>query len=213
MNNLKNYENLFALYKKGRNSLNRSIIIFLVIFVVSIVSIFFDLGDAMFSFSMIALMMSLIVLLILGICSLVYSLTTKKTVRQFTEDELSRMNEDILNVPEYKGFYITRDALIYARANFTMLPLREIIWVYKQVTTNRVNGISTGKTYSAIIALKNKKSKFFATNKKDDLMDFLRQELTKYRNGIFFGYSDELHALFNMYIDRMIQLSEEAERQ
>lgn len=213
MNNLKNYSNLYALYKKGRKGLNRGIIIFLAVFVLAFISLFLDLGDAMFSFVMIAMLISCPTVLVLSICMLVYSLTSKKTLKQFTEDELTRINEDIMNVSEFKGFHITRDALVYAKSNFTVIPVREIIWVYKQITSHSTNGVPTGKSYSAIIALRNKKSKTFATNKKDDLMDFLHDELVKYRKGIFFGYSDQYHALYNMYIDRMIQMSDEMERQ
>ena len=212
MNRFQGLDNLGRLYKKSRKPWYRTMIIFTAFIILGFAMLLIDPNDGTFALAATILFLSLIVILIIGLIAWIFSLMSKKALKQFTDDELMRINYDIPDVPEFQGFIITQDALIYCKSSLSVIRISDILWVYKQITTNRVNGISTGKSYSAVIALKNKKSKFFATNKKDDLMEFLHSELTKYRKGIFFGYSDQYHALYNMYIDRMIQMSEEAER-
>lgn len=78
----------------------------------------------------------------------------------------------------------------------TLVPLQDVLWMYKNVTQHKVNYIiPAGKSYSLVIYLNNKKKVQVGMNQKkvDAAIELIRHKVPS----IACGYSDELAYLWN----------------
>lgn len=76
-----------------------------------------------------------------------------------------------------------------------IIPIQDVLWVYKKVTKQRVNFIPVGKTYSLIIHLRNRKLLTLGMSQKnvEEALEAFRTRAPQVIN----GYSDELAYLWN----------------
>lgn len=213
MKQLKKYENLYALYRKSRNSFRIPYYICLAVFVLSFVTIFLDVP---FELSMIMLM-AIIPAIILKIALLVIRHRTVKFASQFSEHELSEINNEIPLRQKNEGFLVTKHAVICGcnKGGLLLYPVKNMLWVYKNVTTGRLYGLIPIYKYTVLVfAGKDKKRRTFTVKNKGNIVEFLRAELSKYRMDIIYGYENGLDTMYRKDIDQMITLAEQyAKRQ
>ena len=202
MENLKEFSNLYVYFKRRQRGPMTALIIIFVLFILSLATIPLMDGVALFP------ILFFFMLAIVGAAYLATRSTAKKLLACFTQDELARIDRDLPSVQMKDGCGVTRDAVIYG--NGMLYPVKNILWIYKHVSTTRLYGIiPVSKDSFLIIAGKDKKRRSCKIKNKSDVLEFLRDELSQYRKGIFYGYSEELDKLYLGDIQKMISMSEE----
>lgn len=206
MKQLKNYDRLYAMYCRSRNGLLIPFLVCLVLFVLSFGTIFLD-----FPFPVTIIMMLMIFPAIaLGVVLLVGRGAASKSLAQFSAQELAEINREIPMRKTQEGFVVTRLAVIGGKGRLILCPVRNILWIYRDVTTFKMyDVIPIYKTTVLKIACKDKKRYTFKIKNKSNVEAFLRSELSEYRRDIIFGYESNLETLFQKDINRLIALSEE----
>lgn len=208
MKQIKKYENIYGLYWNNQKIWLLLSGICVLLFMLAFVAIIFD---APFAVSM-TLFLMIIPGVILGISSLVLRYLVKKSLARFTDAQLSRINNEIPLVQTKEGFCVTHDALICSRGRLFLYPVKDILWIYKQVTTTKMYGvIPMGKSSVLMIGGMDHKRYGCKTNNKGDIVEFLHAGLQPYRKGVFYGYSNELDRMFRKNFNRMVEMSKEQE--
>lgn len=206
MNNLKEFSNLYGFIKRRQRGPMTALIIILVLFILSFVTIPLMDGVPLFP------ILFFIMLAIVGAAYLASRSTAKKLFACFTPDELARIDQDIPSIQMKDGCGVTRDAVIFGKG--MLYPVKNILWIYKHVSTTRLYGvIPVSKDSFLVIAGKDKKRRSCKIKNKSDVIEFLRDGLSQYRKGIFYGYSEELDKLYLSDIQKMISMSQEHELQ
>ncbi len=207
---LKEYENLYELYRK---IWNKKWILFLILAVVPTIlcAILFSSDmDVFFSFFVFIVTILIAVLL-------VYFISwnkTRKSLLRFTTEELARINSELPMSVTQEGFCVTRDALVYSKGKLMLHPVTDIIWVYKQVTKHKMYGIITvGHSSAVVIADKHHKRHQYAIKNNSDTVEFLQTSLTAQRKGIFFGYNPDIARMYTWKFDEFLALCEQYEQQ
>lgn len=206
MNNLKEFSNLYVFYKRRQRGPKTALIIFLILFILSFATLPFMDGVPMFP------ILFFIMLAIVGAAYLASRSTAKKLFACFTQDELARIDQEIPTIQMKDGCGVTRDALIFGKG--MLYPSKNILWIYKHVSTTRLYGIiPVSKDSFLVIAGKDKKRRSCKIKNNSDVIEFLRDGLSQYHKGIFYGYSEELNRLYLSDIQKMISMSKEYELQ
>ena len=210
MNYLKECPNLRGIYKSTQRKWIIMALVSFLAFGFSFVSIILDLPELV---SILTMAMGIV-----GVCALVCMLSariiTARNLKRFTYDELTRIDRELPMTASEEGFYVTRDALLHGKGQFFLYPVRDIIWVYKNVMTVRYMGIiPISKSSSIMIGGRDHKRHGTAIKNKGHAAEFVEAGLKQYRNGIFFGYSDELERMFTKEFDRMLAISREYDAQ
>lgn len=146
------------------------------------------------------------------------SVDSKLMLKKFTDAELKRINDAIPNAEKILSFIYTGDALIISEKKIFLIPVRDILWVYGNHvhTVYKTLGSVSGKSdnYTVYIVDKHKHThthtvamKYGLTN----VLEFLKRNLSQYREGIFWGYSDELVNAFRKDFKGMLAASEVAD--
>ncbi|MCH5269485.1 MAG: hypothetical protein J1E83_01930 [Lachnospiraceae bacterium] len=141
-----------------------------------------------------------------------------KSMKRFTQEELTRIDQAIPMTQMQEGFCVTYDAVVCSKRKFFLYPVRDVLWVYGHVLTTRLYGvIPIGRDSFVIIAGKDHKRYTCRTKNKsnviDNIVEFLKAGLSRYRKGIFYGYSTDLDAMFRKDFNRMLTMSQEYDMQ
>ena len=211
MNRYKEFNNLYQVYKK---MLRKSLIAFFVLIVLCVMFFMLIVFDMPIEFSL-GVVTCFFGAIAAGIMCLVLGPLTAKRLSKLDPIALSRVNEALPTLKMQEGFGVTADAIVIVRSMALYLyPVKNALWIHKNVTTTVLYGIiPIYKSSSLIIGGKDKKSFQIGIKNKSEIVDYLHSELQKYRKGIFYGYSDELSRLYNNDIDRMIAMSVEHDSQ
>ncbi len=216
MKQIKEYEHLRKLYKRSKKGYMVLLVIitffaalFILLILLSMLSIRLIDKALMYSIPI------FLIALILWIPVIFKDVILKSKIKKFTEEEVDRINDAIPYADKSGDFIITRDALIITTGRLRFIPVKNILWVYGEHThtTSRMYGIkySESDSFNIIIADKNKrKFSFISYQFKNDL-SFLNTTLSKYRRGIFFGYSDQLDQMYSNNFEKMLAISEAAD--
>jgi hypothetical protein len=87
--------------------------------------------------------------------------------------------------------------------SMTAVPFKDLIWFYQKVTTHRVNGIPTRKSYTIVTCDRAGKTSELATNQHqiEQTVTLIQQKAP----WAIAGYSDDLQKMWNKERDQMIQ--------
>lgn len=207
---LKEYENLYEIYRK---IWNKKWILLLILAVASIV-----LCAVLFSSDM-DIFFSFFVFIVVVVIStlLIYFISwnqTKKALLRFTPEELARINSDLPISVTQEGFCVTRDAVIYSKGKLMLHRVADVVWIYKQVTKHKMYGIITvGHSSAVVIADKHHKRYQYAIKNNSDTVEFLQTSLVAQHKGIFCGYNPDIARMFLWKFDEFLALCEQYEQQ
>lgn len=155
----------------------------------------------------------------------------EKSWEQFTPEEISLIDEEFptaLQVFLPKKIYgamlsgsictsiITSKAIcIYNRYTFTAIPVKDILWIYPDIFTQKMNFIPYNKTHSLILLARNGKrytlgsvstGGFSRKKPASEELEKIRNVLDKYRKGIIYGYTDEINNMFALNFGKAIEM-------
>ena len=213
MKSLNPYPELNKIYTKTRNKLIIWLIVLALVFTallavsIFVENFFFDEGGIVFVISSFLLLFSVLVIYLAARSS------ASKSLSRFTPQELEQINGSIPQLQMQEGCGVTSNALIFGKNRLFIYPVRDILWIYKNVITTRLYGIPLSSQSSIVVCGKNGKQFSCKTKKNTDIIAFLQSQLVQYRRGIFYGYSPELNAMYRKDINRMIAISEERDSQ
>lgn len=139
---------------------------------------------------------------------------TKKSLSNFSDSGLKRLNDEINSVDMTEGFGVTSEAMAATQNQLFALPINDVVWIYSHVTTGRIMFVPVASSYDIVVVDRNKrryylKGKLQKTNQ-ENIINFLQSGLSLTRPGIFYGYSEELNTLFYQSFDRMVEMSDGA---
>lgn len=158
----------------------------------------------------IIMMVMIIPAIIMGIIYLVIRYTAKKSLSRFTEDELNRIDRDIESTEINEGYGVTRDAIVVNKSRFFIYPIKDLVWIYKQVTATKLYGVLTvSKSSVIVIAGRDHKRYTFKTKNKSNIVEFLKFELDQYNKSVIYGYSTEFDLMFRKNFNQILSLIEE----
>jgi hypothetical protein len=89
-----------------------------------------------------------------------------------------------------KKLHFTRRWLVSTTNSLEVVPYRDILWCYMQVTQHRTNGIPTGKTYTALVF--NRYGGNISIPGKEKFVNEILQAVLRFAPGTVVGYSDEI---------------------
>lgn len=207
MVDLKNYDNIYRLYARGRN---KSMICFFVSLFVVIFSFFMMLfaEDGWFDFVMIVMIAAIVCLVIFAILWPVRCHGAKKQVSVFTPQQLTSINYEMAFNQKYDHFIVTSQAVVNDSGILGLVPVANILWIYKEVTTTRMYGLIPVSKSSVLVIRSRDKRKYTVNIKNDSqVINFLQSELQKYKSDIIYGYSPELLNLYNNDINQLIAVA------
>lgn len=201
---LKEYRNLYDLYRRGIRRLKIPFFICLLIFFMAFVTMYFD-----FPFEVYLAMMGMIFPAILfGLLWLIFSIKTRKLLKSFSSYQLSVMNREAPGCKMCEGLLVTSHAVIRARFGLDFVPMANVLWVYVTVTVDKLEGlIPIWKSTMMIFAGRDHKWRGFRIKNNQKAYDFIQTELLEHRQDIIFGYNEDLEVLYRNDIKRMIDLS------
>lgn len=111
---------------------------------------------------------------------------------------------------------ITSKAIcVYSARTFTAVPVYDVLWLYTNVVTSRMNFIPYNKEHSLVMVVRSGQRYTIAGastggfSKKTPLqepMEQIRNFLQPYRSGIVYGYSDEIENLFTNDFGRAVAM-------
>lgn len=141
------------------------------------------------------------------------------TLKNLEPEKLRRLDEDILTAPRYENSIFGRDCLLVKMNRLMVVPYEDIVFVFGQNTTHRVNHIDVAKTSALIVVDKkhriyalNGRTKVFYGNKGvfstlDDRNALA--SLQKMAPWSFFGYSNENEKLYQKDFSKMVRMVQE----
>lgn len=203
----KEYSNLYRLYSKNRNVFMVPFFVFLAIFVLAVPTMIID----NFPFGVtITMLMMIFPALLYAILWPVFLARTKKTFKAFTPMQLSQINTELLSRTGYDGLTVTSQAVVGTKLGLQLVPLANILWVYKNVTVTKLNGIiPIHKETQLIIADRNHKMHSFKIKNKGEALEFVTSELLKYKQDIVIGFERGMDDIYKKDINRLIAFSQE----
>lgn len=210
MKELKNYSNLYGLYKKYRNGTMIAFFVCLGLFLFSFVSILLD-----FPFAITIIMMLMIFgVLLAGILWLAGHVRTGNSLKQFTPQELRFIDNEIPMRQMCDGFIVTGYAIVCGKGMLLLYPMRNVLWIYNNVAVTRYCGIiPIAKNTTLVIAGRDRTVRGYNIKNKSNVISFLQSEIWRYRKDVIYGYSPELYNMFNNNINQMIGMAQEYARQ
>lgn len=105
---------------------------------------------------------------------------------------------------------LTKGWLLWKRAfSLKVVPLEDVLWIYKNVTRQRVNYIPVGKTYSLRVHFKNQN--FWAVGMKQKEVDRAVAAIGERAPNAIAGYSDQLKYMWEKDFSAFIDASQQKE--
>ncbi|MCR4650532.1 MAG: hypothetical protein K5662_02135 [Lachnospiraceae bacterium] len=127
----------------------------------------------------------------------------KYTSTKSNPDKVQEEIEDLCdNQDGYNGVWINDKYFVYTSGlQVKVYDVEDVLWLFKQVTTTRVNFIPTGKSYSICFGMADKKKYLLRTTKKksDADLEYFAGKLPD----VICGYSDEISSIFTKDISRI----------
>lgn len=138
--------------------------------------------------------------------------TAKNSLAHFSDSGLARLNDEINNTEAVEGFGVTSEAMFASRNQLFALPINDIVWIYPKTYTGKILLIPVAKSYDMVVVDRNKKVYYLKGKLQNTdqayILSFLECKLSRYRSGIFYGYTEELYALFCQDFNRMVYISD-----
>ena len=120
-----------------------------------------------------------------------------------SEDLLKSENEYIFN---NKKIVITKKWIISKEfSKFEVIPISELIWIYKTITQHRVYGAPAGKSYSILLAFKNRK-RFTITQKNEKISNETIEKFQNELKHVVYGFSEDLLNVYNVDMNKFIEI-------
>ncbi len=115
------------------------------------------------------------------------------------------------NESDLYGFRVNGDYFFYqSKRQSYIVPASDVLWMYVNVTTQRVNFIPVGKTYQLKLGLRNGSLVTTNVSGEDEAREIIQAAL-KVHPGIVAGYSKELEQLFASNRERFAMLKQKSE--
>lgn len=140
----------------------------------------------------------------------------EKSWEQFSPAELSQIDAEFPTAPQVYSSIITSKAIcIYEMHTFTAVPVKDVLWIYGSIMTQKMNFIPYNKEHSLALLARNGRSYtlgrvntggFSKKKPNDEKIEQLRNFLYPYRKGIVYGYSEEMYKLFTMDFGKAIEM-------
>ncbi|MDO4333979.1 MAG: hypothetical protein Q4C58_15035 [Eubacteriales bacterium] len=207
MKPLKNYSNLYQLYLRSIKKFKIPFFICLLLFILAFATFVFD----HFPFGLTLAMMGMIFPAILfGLLWLIASIRTKKHLKRFSSQQLKVIDDEIPSRSMYEGLVVTSPAIVGTKVGLELVPLANVLWVYTNVTTGRLDGlIPIYKDTTLMIADRDHKQYGFRIKNNQKAFSFIQSELLKHRLDIVFGYERGMDDIYKKDINRLIAFSQE----
>lgn len=140
----------------------------------------------------------------------------EKSWEQFLPEELEIIDKEFPTALQVFSSVITSKALcVYDAHTFTAIPVKDILWVYCDILTQKLNFIPYSKIHSIMLLARDGKrynigsmttggftKKMPANEKIEQIHKFLEQ----YRKGIVYGYDNDLYQMFSLNFGKAIEM-------
>lgn len=139
---------------------------------------------------------------------LISSVRTRKFLKSFSPMQLNIMNREAASCEKCEGLFVTSHAVIVARFGLEFVLMSNVLWVYVDVMSYRLEGlIPIAKDSWLIFKSRDHKVHNIRIKNNQKAYDFMRTELLKHRQDIVFGYESGLDDIYKNNIQRMIDFS------
>lgn len=139
---------------------------------------------------------------------LISSVRTRKFLKYFSPMQLNIMNREAASCEKCEGLFVTSHAVIVARFGLEFVLMSNVLWVYVDVMSYRLEGlIPIAKDSWLIFKGRDHKAHNIRIKNNQKAYDFMRTELLKHRQDIVFGYESGLDDIYKNNIQRMIDFS------
>lgn len=139
---------------------------------------------------------------------LISSVRTRKFLKSFSPMQLNIMNREAASCEKCEGLFVTSHAVIAARFGLEFVLMSNVLWVYVDVMSYRLEGlIPIAKDSWLIFKGRDHKVHNIRIKNNQKAYDFMRTELLKHRQDIVFGYESGLEDIYKNNIQRMIDFS------
>lgn len=123
---------------------------------------------------------------------------------------LSMINREYNSENVCEGLSVTSQAVIGTKLGLVLIPMSNVLWVYKNVTVYKLYDIiPIFKDTVLTIAGRNRKQYGFIIKNKGKAFQFIQSELLKHRLDIVFGYENGMDNIYKKDINRLIAFSQE----
>lgn len=204
MKKIKEYQNLYDLYRQSARGMKIAFWVSLCLFLLGFPSIIWDVP---FLLVMLLILMG-IPAIICGIMVLVMRIRAKKSLSRFSDVELAEIDREIPLCEVQEGIMVTRHAVVLTKGGLRLCPVRNVLWIYRDVFVQKWMFIPIYKQTILTICGKDRKRYTYKVKNKTYAEGFLRSELSKYRMDIIYGYDRGLEPLFRKDIQRLIAIAE-----
>lgn len=204
---LKDYENLYALSRKAAAKFRIPCLIFTGIFVLGFATLMMDFIP--FGLTM-TMLLCIIPAFVFACFWLTSSLVTKHHLKDYTPRQLKAIDNDLAVKTSYDSIVVTRVAVIGANAGLELVPMDNLLWIYNSVTTTKYMGlIPIHKATVVVFAGRDHKQQRIHVKNNGCTLDFLRDEILRYRQDVVFGYERGVEDIYNKDIGRLIAFANE----
>ncbi len=209
MKQLKEYENLYRLYRESIRPIKTLICICLAVFILGLATMFFyfvPFGLTMF------MLLFIIPAVILGCVLPIASIRTKQLFKTCSPSWLAQVDAHVKQAEKCGGLYVTREALVDTRLGVCVVPMEDLLWVYLDVTEHYYwHFIKIGTTCQLVLADKHGKKRYVGLKKGKKTYPLIEAEMRKYHQNIIFGYEAGLDKIYETNRGRMIAFAEGTE--
>ncbi len=207
MKTLKDYSNLYHFYCRSRRKFQIPFFVCLLLFVLAFGTFLID-G---FPFGLTLAMMGMIFpAFLFGILWLLSSIRTKMHLKAFSPQQLKMINSEAPSCTVCEGVFVTSQAVVGTKIGLELVPMANVLWVYTNVTTGKLNGIiPVYKDTMLIIAGRDHKQYGFRIKNNQKAFYFIQAELLKHRLDIVFGYERGMDDIYKKDINRLIAFGQE----
>ncbi len=145
----------------------------------------------------------------------------ERSWRQFSSEDIARIEQEAPSAVKVLTSFITPTAILNMNRNehaLRAIPVRDIIWIYGNVTTTRVNFIPTTKMHEVKVLTRSGETyllgqvttaAFTRKNPCGDAIGQIRELLTPYRKGIIYGWSEEAAEFIRSRFQEAVQMVDE----
>lgn len=139
---------------------------------------------------------------------LISGVRTRKFIKSFSPLQLSCINREAASCEKCEGLFVTSHAVILARFGLDFVLMSNVLWVYTEVITNKLEGlIPIGRDSWLIFKGRDHKVRYIRIKNNQKAYDFIRTELLKHRQDIVFGYEGGMDDIYKNNMQRMIDFS------
>ena len=142
----------------------------------------------------------------------------EQTWAQLTPEEIAQIEGEAASASQMLRSFIMPTAILKMNRGehaLSAIPVRDIVWVYGNVVTNRVNFIPVTKEHSVEVMTRSGDTYVLGTvstpafTKKDvcgNCVQQIQEILEPYRKGIIYGWSEEIMGLVSRDFQAVVQM-------